>query len=148
MIVGAVAGASGGDDGAASHQYTQEQAEAATKAALEATGGGTANSVESDTENGATYEVEVTKTDGVTVDVRLDEDYQVIVIESDSEDSGSRAGSGGRLLFGSALRLAGSAGRAAASSGGSPPPGSASVALMTRTGKLPIGMVRVSSSTE
>ena len=88
VTVGAVAAASGGDDGAASHQYTQEQAEAATKAALDATGGGTANSVESDSENGATYEVEVTRTDGVTVDVRLDEDYRVIVIEGDSEDSG------------------------------------------------------------
>ncbi|MDR7254786.1 putative membrane protein YkoI [Nocardioides sp. BE266] len=84
----AVAG-NGGDDGPASHDYTQEQADAATKAALEATGGGTANSVETDNENGATYEVEVTKTDGTTVDVRLDDSYQVVVIEADSEDSGS-----------------------------------------------------------
>ena len=75
------------DDGPASHQYTQEQADAATEAALEATGGGTANSVETDNENGATYEVEVTKTDGTTVDVRLDENYKVVVIEGDS-DSG------------------------------------------------------------
>ena len=74
-----------GDDGPASHQYTQEQADAATEAALDATGGGTANSVESDNENGATYEVEVTKPDGTTVDVRLDESYQVVVIEGDSE---------------------------------------------------------------
>ena len=86
---GGVAVAGNGDDGPASHQYTQEQADAATRAALEATGGGTANSVESDTENGATYEVEVTKPDGTTVDVRLDESYQVVVIEGDSEDSGS-----------------------------------------------------------
>ena len=83
-----VAVATGGDDdGPASHQYTQEQADAATRAALRATGGGTANSVETDSENGATYEVEVTKTDGETVDVRLDEDYKVVVIEGDS-DSG------------------------------------------------------------
>ena len=85
---GAVAG-NGGDDGPASQHYTQEQADAATKAALEATGGGTANSVETDNENGATYEVEVTKPDGTTVDVRLDESYSVVVIEDDSEDSGS-----------------------------------------------------------
>jgi uncharacterized membrane protein YkoI len=77
----------GDDDGPASHQYTQEQADAATRAALEATGGGTANSVETDDEDGATYEVEVTKTDGATVDVRLDENYQVVVIEGDG-DSG------------------------------------------------------------
>jgi len=67
---------------------TQQQADAATKAALEATGGGTANSVETDSENGATYEVEVTKPDGATVDVRLDENYDVVVIEGDGEDSG------------------------------------------------------------
>ena len=84
---GGVAAASGGDDGPASHQYTQQQADAATEGALEATGGGTANSVESDNENGATYEVEVTKNDGSTVDVRLDEHYEVVVIEGDG-DSG------------------------------------------------------------
>lgn len=82
---GGLAAATGGDDGAASHQYTQKQAQAATEAALKATGGGTANSVETDHENGATYEVEVTKPDGSTVDVRLDDAYQVVVIEGDSE---------------------------------------------------------------
>ncbi len=85
-IGGGVAVAGNGDDGPASHQYTQEQADAAKQAALEATGGGTVNSVETDDENGATYEVEVTKTDGSTVDVRLDEQYDVVVIESDHED--------------------------------------------------------------
>ena len=85
---GGVAAATGGDDGPASHQYTHEQADAATHAALEATGGGKANSVESDNENGATYEVEVTKTNGSTVDVRLDEHYKVVVIEGDG-DSGN-----------------------------------------------------------
>lgn len=85
VVAGGVAVAGNGDDGAASHRYTQEQADAATRAALAATGGGTANSVESDSENGATYEVEVTKTDGRTVDVRLDENYDVVVIEGDGE---------------------------------------------------------------
>lgn len=85
VVGGGVAVAGNGDDGAASHQYTQGQADAATKAALEATLGGTANSVESDSENGATYEVEVTKPDGQTVDVRLDENYAVVVIEGDGE---------------------------------------------------------------
>jgi uncharacterized membrane protein YkoI len=84
---GAVAASSGEDDGPASHQYTQEQADTATQAALKATGGGKANSVETDNENGATYEVEVTKTNGSTVDVRLDENYKVVVIEGDG-DSG------------------------------------------------------------
>lgn len=86
---GGVAAASDGDDGALSHQYTQKQADAATQAALEATGGGKANSVETDTENGATYEVEVTRTDGSTVDVRLDEGYKVVVIEGDRESGGN-----------------------------------------------------------
>lgn len=87
--IGGMAVAGDGDDGSVSHQYTQDQADAATKAALEATGGGTANSVETDNEDGATYEVEVTKPDGTTVDVRLDDGYAVVVIEGDSEDPGS-----------------------------------------------------------
>ena len=86
IVGGGVAVAGNGDDGAASHRYTQRQADAATEAALAATHGGTANSVESDTENGATYEVEVTKTNGDTVDVRLDDHYRVVVIEGDSEE--------------------------------------------------------------
>ena len=91
--IGGVAVAGNGDDGPASHQYTQEQADAATEAALEATGGGTANSVETDNEDGATYEVEVTKPDGTTVDVRLDENFEVVVIEGDSEEADSDDGS-------------------------------------------------------
>jgi uncharacterized membrane protein YkoI len=89
VTAGGVAVATSGDDGAASHQYTHKQSDAATKAALEATGGGTANSVETDNENGATYEVEVTKPDGATVDVRLDENYQVVVIEGDGDSGGN-----------------------------------------------------------
>jgi hypothetical protein len=77
------------DDEAGGGDYTRQQAADATEAALDATGGGEANSVERDSENGATWEVEVTKPDGDTVDVRLDENYDVVVIEgdSDSEDS-------------------------------------------------------------
>jgi len=54
-------------------------------AALRLLPGGTANSVERDNENGATWEVEVTKTNGKTVDVRLDAAYKLVVIEDDSE---------------------------------------------------------------
>lgn len=60
-------------------------ADSAVTAALDATGGGHANSVELDSENGATWEVEVTKPDGTTVDVRLDESFDVVVIEGDDE---------------------------------------------------------------
>lgn len=82
---GGIAVAGNGDDGPASHQYTEHQSDQAKRAALDATGGGTVNSVESDSENGATYEVEVTKPDGATVDVRLDDTFQVVVIEGDGD---------------------------------------------------------------
>jgi hypothetical protein len=77
-----------GDEGEGT--VTGAQADRATAAALDATGGGTANAVERDSENGATWEVEVTKPDGTTVDVRLDQTYQVVVIDGDSDASGDR----------------------------------------------------------
>ncbi len=70
-------------------QLRGPEAERARAAALEATDGGTVNAVERDTENGATYEVEVTRTDGSTVDVRLDESFALVVIEGDSETADS-----------------------------------------------------------
>jgi hypothetical protein len=76
-----------------SQNYTQQQADRASVAALEATGGGKANSVERDSENGATWEVEVIKTDGNTVDVRLDQAYDVVVIEGDTEAAAGDSGS-------------------------------------------------------
>jgi uncharacterized membrane protein YkoI len=85
---GGIAVAGSGDDGPASHQYTEQQAQLARQAALDATGGGRVNSVESDSENGATYEVEVTKKDGDTVDVRLDDAFRVVVIEGDGGSDG------------------------------------------------------------
>ena len=87
VLVAAVAGGgvaiASGDDGEA--HVTGQQADAATAAALEATHGGTANAVERDSENGATWEVEVTREDGTTVDVRLDEHFDLVVIEGDGE---------------------------------------------------------------
>ena len=72
-----------GDDG--ERQATGSGADGARDAALAITKGGTANAVERDSENGATWEVEVTRPDGKTVDVRLDEHYKLVVVESDSE---------------------------------------------------------------
>ncbi|MGZ5417221.1 MAG: PepSY domain-containing protein [Nocardioides sp.] len=91
VVLAAVAAAGGvavatGDDGDVTVQGPE--ADRATEAALAATGGGTANSVERDSENGATWEVEVTREDGTTVDVRLDENYGVVVIEGDGDESG------------------------------------------------------------
>ena len=83
VAVGTGVGSDSGDDG--DHNVTGQQADKATQAALGYTHGGTANSVERDSENGATWEVEVTTTDGNTVDVRLDANYKLVVIEGDSE---------------------------------------------------------------
>jgi uncharacterized membrane protein YkoI len=82
VAIGGAAVASG-DDGDA--HVTGPEADRATQAALAATNGGHANSVERDSENGATWEVEVTRKDGSTVDVRLDSAYRLVVIEGDSE---------------------------------------------------------------
>jgi uncharacterized membrane protein YkoI len=80
----AVAIGSGDDEGGA----TGPGADQAKAAALKLYPGGHANSVERDSENGATWEVEVAKPDGGTVDVRLDQNYKLVVAEADSEDQG------------------------------------------------------------
>jgi uncharacterized membrane protein YkoI len=85
----AVAGGGGEND--PGENMTGAGADKATEAALAITNGGTANSVELDNENGATWEVEVTKPSGETVDVRLDDNYDLVVVEGDSEDAGEAA---------------------------------------------------------
>ena len=89
-ITGAAIARSNDSEGGASGP----QAKRATTAALRATGGGTANAVERDSEKGGTWEVEVTKTDGTVVDVRLDENFKVLLIERDGETSDSGDGQG------------------------------------------------------
>lgn len=79
-----IAQAVSGDDGDSG--ATGPGADRARAAALRLYPGGHANSVERDSENGATWEVEVTAADGKTVDVRLDESYHLVVAESDSEE--------------------------------------------------------------
>src|SRR3990172_1402648 len=79
---GAVAVASGSGD-SEGHE-TGPGADKAVAAAIAETGG-TARSVELDNEQGATWEVEVKKTDGSVVDVRLDATYHVIAVDSDAE---------------------------------------------------------------
>ena len=76
---------SGGDD--SDHPAAGAEAAKASQAALKITAGGEVNAVERDGENGATWEVEVTKPDGKAVDVRLDESYGLVIVESDSEDA-------------------------------------------------------------
>jgi len=86
----AIARATGAFDDGESH-ITGPQADRAKAAALEIAGGGHANAVERDSEHGATYEVEVTKTDGKTVDVRLDDNFKLVVIDGDSETNDSNS---------------------------------------------------------
>lgn len=78
--------AGGGDDEGTA---TGPGADKARAAALAHLSGGHANAVERDNEDGATWEVEVTKTDGNTVDVRLDANYKVVGVEGDSETNDS-----------------------------------------------------------
>jgi hypothetical protein len=84
--VGAGAAVAGSADGGEA-QATGPEADRARDAALALFPSGRANSVELDSENGATWEVEVTRADGGTVDVRLDDAYGLVVVEGDSETS-------------------------------------------------------------
>ena len=86
---GAIAFASNDGEGGASGP----QADRAVQAALEATGGGTVGGVERDGESGGVWEVEVHEPDGTVVDVRLDENYQVVVIDGDNETADTNDGS-------------------------------------------------------
>jgi len=83
---GAVALAGSGESDSS---VTGPGAEQAKAAALVETGGGRVNAVERDSEHGATWEVEVTKSDGSTVDVRLDAAFHTVVVDPDTEGAGS-----------------------------------------------------------
>ena len=85
---GAIAFASNDGEGG----VTGPQADRAVQAALEATGGGTANAVERDGESGGVWEVEVRKPDGSIVDVRLDENFRLVVIDGDNETADTNDG--------------------------------------------------------
>ncbi len=78
----------GGKD--AGEHATGSGAHKAKKAALQLLPGGHTNAVERDGENGATWEVEVTRPDGSTVDVRLDAALDVVVTEGDVEHANGR----------------------------------------------------------
>ena len=81
---GAYAYAGGGDDGEGT--ATGPGADRARQAAVAHLGGrASANEVERGDEEGA-WEVEVTKSNGETVDVHLDTSYKVLSVEGDSEN--------------------------------------------------------------
>ncbi len=89
--VGAGVALSGGgdDDGPG---VSGPEADRARAAALAAVPGGTATAIERDGEDGATWEVEVRRPDGGSVDVRLDERYRVVVTEPDRETPDDASG--------------------------------------------------------
>jgi hypothetical protein len=93
----AIAGATGGggesDRGDSGGDLSAAVKKQAGAAALKATDGGTLGQMERDGEKGATYEVEVNRTGGSQVDVRLDDSFGVVAIDGDQEDGGE--GSGG-----------------------------------------------------
>ena len=82
---GAIAFAGGGDD----QSLRGSSAERARSAALHYTDGGSAGIVEPESndpeEHGAAYGVEVTKPDGLKVDVFLDKDYKLLRIASNED---------------------------------------------------------------
>lgn len=86
-VGGAGAAIAVGTDDDGDKQATGPDADRARAAALAMFPGSEANSVERDGENGATWEVELTRADGRTVDVRLDESYGLVVVENDHEDA-------------------------------------------------------------
>ena len=85
VAAGGVAFASGnGDDDGT---VTGVVADRAMTAALKYAPGATPHGVERDSEDGATWEVEVTRTNGQVVDVRLTGSFELVAIEGDFEDN-------------------------------------------------------------
>lgn len=97
MALGAAAlvqasGESGESGEAEDAVVTGAQADKAKAAALRVTKGGTVNAVERDGAHGATWEVEITKPNGATVDIYLDEQLEFVADEGDGgegENEGS-----------------------------------------------------------
>jgi hypothetical protein len=79
---GALAVAASDDDDT---NVTGPDADQAIEAALAETGAGTATSVEREDEGGVTWEVEITKADGTSVEVDLDASYGVVASEADDD---------------------------------------------------------------
>lgn len=89
---GVAVAATGGVGGEAEATVTGPDADRAIAAAMASTGGGKAGAVERDDESGATYEVEVTKPDGTTVDVRLNDAFAVVSSAADTESTAGENG--------------------------------------------------------
>lgn len=84
---GVAVAATGGGGSETDATVTGADADRAVAAAVASTGGGKPGAVERDGESGATYEVEVTKPDGTTVDVRLNDTFGVVSSAADTEST-------------------------------------------------------------
>jgi uncharacterized membrane protein YkoI len=84
---GAIAVASNDSEGS----VTGPDADRASRAALDATGGGTVLEVERD-DGGAAWEVEIRTPDGAVVEVRLDEGFDVVSSSGDDDGAGEDDG--------------------------------------------------------
>jgi hypothetical protein len=83
---GAAIAVAGGDDDGSERAISGTALDRAGKAALAATGGGKVTETEAGDEE-SYYEVEVTRADGIQVDVQLDRDFQVVGQSADREDA-------------------------------------------------------------
>ena len=84
IAVGAGTAISSDDDDGTEVPITGVELEMATRAALEHTGGGTVTETEFGDEE-SLYEVEVRLSDGTSVDVQLDENFEVVEVTSDDD---------------------------------------------------------------
>jgi uncharacterized membrane protein YkoI len=84
----AIAAATQGDEGDEGEQSLSGRvAERAQAAALRETGGGSVTEMVRDVEDGKTYQVEIRKPDGSTVDVDLDSSFKVVETDVDGPEA-------------------------------------------------------------
>jgi uncharacterized membrane protein YkoI len=83
---GVALAAGGGDDDETQTEIPAQELDRASAAALDHTGGGRVTETEKGDEE-SLYEVEVTLDDGTQVDVQLDENFNVVSDERDSDTS-------------------------------------------------------------
>ena len=91
LITGAIAVAGVGDS---EESVTGPAAQRAERVALALTGGGTSQGVERDDGGAGAWEVEITRPDGTSVEVLLDEGYQLVAIEDEGTDANEDADEG------------------------------------------------------
>ena len=84
-LAGAASGNNEGTEAAEPGEAISASDTSRAREAATAQTGGRPGHVELDGEHGATYEVEVTKANGSTVDVRLDDQFHVVTVDADDE---------------------------------------------------------------